>query len=137
MQNITNLLLKHGIEGLLFENQDFFKQNITQALAIKLNESIVETKQLASKTLLQPSWDIKDTVEIKEFVNFVHNFTPGKYKFKNGSSINITESDLKSLLLLFESLKPENKQQMVEDLFTDGDSFKQHLEFSKKASALL
>jgi len=137
MENVTTLLLKHGIEGLISENEDFFKQNITQALAMKLNESVIETKKMVVKNLLIKESFSNNTPELQEFVNFVDKFRSGSYTFKNGSSINITESEISSLKELFESLNPINRQKMVQEIFVDSSSFKQHLNFSQKVKHLI
>ena len=136
-REITSLLLKHGIEGLLSENQDFFKQNITQALALKLNESVAEVKNSVSKNLLHNNQNTAGSPELSEFLNFVESFKPGIYKFKNGSSINITDSEMEMLKSLFESLNPENRQKMVSEILQDGTSFKNHLTFSQKVKKLI
>jgi hypothetical protein len=136
MQNTTHLLLKHGIKYLFLENQDLFKQNITQALAIKLHESFGEIKKNICQNLLFTEQQTETSDELNEFVDFIENFKPGMYKFKNGSSINISESDMKSLKCLFESLSPENRKQMVSEILTDGSAFKQHVNFSQKVKNL-
>ena len=137
MQNITALLLKNGIEGLMVKNENHFRQNINHALALKLNESFSEIKENVSKKLLYVEKQTANTPELKEFIEFVQNFIPGNYKFKNGSSINITEYDMKLLTNLFESLNPHNRQMMVSEIFNDGSKFKQHLTFSQKVKQLL
>lgn len=137
MQNITALLLKNGIEGLMVKNENHFRQNINHALALKLNESFSEIKENVSKKLLYVETQTANTPELKEFLEFVQNFNPGNYKFKNGFSINITESDMKLLTNLFESLSPGNRQIMVSEIFTDGNKFKQHITFSQKVKQLI
>jgi hypothetical protein len=137
MQNTTHLLLKHGLKYLVLENQDLFKQNITQALAIKLHESFDEIKKEICQNLLFVQKQTESSDELNEFVDFINNFKSGTYKFKNGSSINISESDVKSLKCLFESLSPKNRKQMVLEILTDGSAFKQHVSFSQKVKNLL
>jgi hypothetical protein len=136
MENTTSLILKHGIEGLLEENENYFRANITQALAIKLNESFEEIKETVSKNLLFVETKTNLSEELNTFLEFVKDFKPGNYKFKNGSSINITESDMNLLTNLFEALNPQNRQIMVSEIFTDGAKFKQHLTFSQKVNKL-
>jgi hypothetical protein len=137
MKKVTELLLKHGIKGLLSKNEDSFKQNISQALAMKLNETIEETKTLISKDLLYKSENTKISDDLLEFVNFVKNFTPGNYTFKNGSSINITDYEMNLLKELFESLNSDNRNKMVLEILTDGSAFKQHITFSQKVQNLI
>lgn len=138
MDNITKTLLKHGVEGIISENEDFFKQNITQALALKLNESVKEAKQEATKSILFTKiQNTQDMPELQEFVKFIENKSPRNFTFKNGSSINITESIIKDLTQLFESLNTKNRQKMVTEIFNDANSFKEHLNFSQKVKSLL
>jgi hypothetical protein len=131
------LLLKHGLESLIAENDNAFKQKISQALALKLNNSFKEIKENVSKKLLFQNLSTDTTPELNEFVDFVQNFKPGNYTFKNGSIINILESEMEELKELFESLSPKNRQKMVSEIFDSGIVFKQHIEFSKKAKKLL
>jgi hypothetical protein len=137
MKNITTTLLKNSIEGLLSKNEKFFKQNLTQALAIKLHESFLQVKNNVSKKLLYTEEQTPDSVELKEFIDFTENFNPGIQKFKNGFSINISESDVILLKKLFESLSPENRQKMVSEILTNEEALKQHLTFSQKVKNLI
>jgi hypothetical protein len=137
MKNITTTLLKNSIEGLLSKNEKFFKQNLTQALAIKLHESFLQVKNNVSKKLLYTEEQTPDSIELKEFIDFTKNFNPGIYKFKNGFSINISESDVVLLKKLFESLSPENRQKMVSEILTNEEALKQHLTFSQKVKNLI
>jgi hypothetical protein len=137
MKNVTTLLLKHGIKELISKNEDSFKQNISQALAMKLNETIEETKTLISKDLLFKTKDTNISNDLLEFVDFVENFIPGNYTFKNGSNINITEHEMNLLKELFESLSPANRNKMVSEILKDGTTFKQHVAFSQKVQKLI
>ena len=137
MKNITTTLLKNSIEGLLSKNEKFFKQNLTQALTIKLHESFLQVKNNVSKKLLYTEERTPDSIELKEFIDFTENFNPGIHKFKNGFSINISESDVVLLKKLFESLSPENRQKMVSEILTNEEALKQHLTFSQKVKNLI
>jgi hypothetical protein len=133
----TKLLLKHGVRSLLAENNNFFKQNIIQTLAIKLDKTVKESKNLVERKLFQRDTITENTEELKEFLDFIDNFKGGVYNFKNGSSINITESEIQSLKQLFESLNPQNRQKMISEIFEDGIKFKEHINFSQKVMKLL
>ena len=137
MADMTKILLKHGIEGLLEQNEEFFKNNITRALALKLNKNVQITKNAISQRLLSSQKQTQATTNLNEFLSFVTNFKAGTYTFKNGSNINITESDMKDLKELFESLNPVNREKMVSEILVDGTAFKQHLNFFQKAKVLL
>jgi hypothetical protein len=52
MNNVTKTLLKNGIAGLANRNDEYFKNNITHALAFKLNASINEAYKVCSKKIL-------------------------------------------------------------------------------------
>lgn len=135
--NNTKLLLKSGIENIIFKNDESFKQSIIKVLSTKLNETIKETELLVSKSLLYRESVTPENPTLNEFVDFVTNFKPGNYKFQSGSNINITDSDIMHLKNLFESLNVKNRERMVSELFTDGTTFKQHLIFSQKVRNLL
>lgn len=137
MQNVVNILLKHGLENLILENEEFFKQNITKALALKLHESFQEIKSDISKNLLLKNIETESSESLTEFVSFIQNFKPGNYKFKNESIINISESDIHLLKNLFECLNTKNREQMVLEILKDGNAFKQHIKFSQKVKNLL
>jgi len=137
MNAVTKNLLKNGLNGLARQEDQYFKQNIIDALAFKLNESIEELYIQCSNVLLQSTKQTQNTTELQEFLNFVNNFNPGKYEFKNKSLLNITESDLGAIKNLFEALNSENRQKMVSEIFNNGDSFKQHVEFYNKIQGLL
>ena len=133
----NKLLLKSGIENIIFKNDESFKQSIIKVLAIKLNETIKETELLVSKTLLYRESSTPENQTLSEFIDFVNNFKSGNYKFQNGSNINITDSDILHIKNLFESLNVKNRERMISELFIDGTTFKQHLTFSQKVRNLL
>ena len=80
----NKLLLKSGIENIIFKNDESFKQSIIKVLSTKLNESIKETELLVSKSLLYRESVTPENPTLNEFVDFVTNFKPGNYKFQNG-----------------------------------------------------
>ena len=135
--NNNKLLLKSGIENIIFKNDESFKQSIIKVLAIKLNETIKETELLVSKTMLYRESSTPENQTLSEFIDFVNNFKSGNYKFQNGSNINITDSDILHIKNLFESLNVKNRERMISELFIDGTTFKQHLTFSQKVRNLL
>jgi len=137
MNNVTKILLKNGLNGLARQDEEYFKQNVVHALAFKLNESISELYKECSSSILYSKKNTADTEELKEFLNFINNFNPGKYEFKNNSVLNITDSDIKAVTNLFEALNTENRQKMVKEIFVDVASFKNHIEFYNQIKGLL
>ena len=137
MNNVTKTLLKNGIKGLAGLEENYFKQNIIHALSFKLNESIFDLYKECSKQLLYDTKSTQNTIELKEFIDFINNFQPGKYQFKNNSLLNITDSEIKAIKNLFEALNTNNRQKMVAEIFTDSETFKNHVNFYSQAQGLL
>jgi hypothetical protein len=138
MEPITKTLLKNVIFEMLREDEEYFKQNIIQALSIKLNDCITETKQSICKKLMlsEPQLTENNTM-ISGFVSFLESFEPGKFKFKDESIINITESDIENIKVLFEKLNGKNRLRMVNEVFKNPNNFKQHINFSKSTKEIL
>jgi hypothetical protein len=111
MEPVTKILLKNGIHGMIREDEDYFKNNIIQSLP--------------------------DAKSLKIFVEFVNNFKTGKFKFKDETVINITESDIENIKYLFEGLSPKNRIKMTQEVFKSSNNFRQHIEFSKSAKGII
>lgn len=133
---IVKNLLTNGIKGLANLDEDYFKENITHAIAFKLNESLKETYEDTLKNLFHKSESTEPTTDIVEFVNFVENFKDGKYKFKNNSVLNINESQMQVIKELFDILSPKNREIMAKDILEDCNNFKNHIEFYNKVKGL-
>ena len=136
MRDLNHILLKKGIDGLLYEDELQFKENIVKTISFKLNESIKETKTAVSQNLFAKDEITNLSENIKFFVEFVENFKPGKYTFKNGLNINISELDVKNVKTLFESLSPSNREAMTEEIFKSPENFKEHIKFAEKTKGL-
>jgi len=134
--NLSTIILKSGINSLMYESDDSFKKSLVNSLSFKLNEAVKEVqKELSSKILL-----IKDSTEINEdilmFLEFIDNYNPKtnkNLKCKNGTTINITENDLTKIKFLFDSLNSKNRQMMVKELFENQGGLKRTLDFYDKA----
>ena len=134
--NISSTLLKNGIKEMISENEESFKQNIEQALAVKLNDSIFAVRQEVANRLFEETQDTKSSEQLQEFVNFVQNFKPGKFSFKDGSVLNITEKEKELVKDLFENLNAKNRDQMLNEIFASSLNFKQHIEFAQQTRKL-
>jgi alcohol dehydrogenase YqhD (iron-dependent ADH family) len=137
MSITTKTLLKNGLTALAHLEEEYFKENITHALAFKLNDAIDDAYKTATETILHKTAITETSEELNKFLQFVENFESGKYQFKNNSELNIVESDVDALKNLFEALNVKNRQKMVEEIFNDSDIFKQHVEFYNQAKGLL
>lgn len=137
MNETVKVLLKNGINGLANLDEEYFKQNVTAAIALKLNEGLKEIYEESSKNLLKRNETTELSQPLKEFVDFVDHFREGKYQFKNNSTLNITESQIQNIKELFDSLSPKNRSLMAQEIFEDSQKFKDHIEFYNKAKGLI
>jgi hypothetical protein len=137
MENVTKILLKNGINGMIREDEDYFKDNIIHSLSLKLNAAINEASVSLKERLLFSEKITPYRSGIPVLVTFMEHFKPGKYKFEDDTVININESDVKNIKKLFEQLNPNNRLKMAKDIFKNSTSFKQHIEFSKSAKGIL
>ena len=125
----TRLLLQNGIKSMLVEEQSDFQQNITQALALKLNDSISTIRKSVTERIFEKSETTETSLELNEFLNFINSF--------EGSNINITENEMENIKKLFESLNPTNRQLMVSEIFKSPATFKQHLNFASSTKGMI
>jgi hypothetical protein len=137
MKDITQILLKKGIMGLVYEDQEHFKTNVVNSIAYKLNESLKQIKKEVQTKLLYSESLTENEDNIKNFIKFINNFQEGKYTFKNGMNINITESEVKNLISLFESLNSKNRKLMAKEIFETPEKFKEHIKFSQEAKGII
>ena len=88
--NLSTIILKSGINSLIYENDESFKKSLTNSLSFKLNEAVKEIhKEFASKILLSKEKTIIDE-NISLFLEFVENYnskTNKSLKCKNGSTL--------------------------------------------------
>jgi hypothetical protein len=137
MEPINKILLKNGIREMISKNENYFKKNIVQTLAFKLNESMKEVRRsIGSQILMEPKFT-ENSNELQNFIHFCESFKPGRYTFKDEFVLNITESDIENIKWLFEHLGPEKRKEMVQNIFASPSSFKQHLDFSNSVKGKL
>lgn len=134
--DISKTLLKNGIKEMLSENEAYFKQNIEQALAVKLNESIFSVREEVSNRLFENEESTEETPELQKFIHFMENFEGGKVILKDHSVINITENEKELVKNLFESLNSENRKRMTQEIFNNTKAFKQHIKFAQETRKL-
>jgi len=134
--DISKTLLKNGIKEMLSENEAYFKQNIEQALAVKLNESIFSVREEVSNRLFENEQSTEETADLQKFIHFMENFEGGKVILKDNSVINITENEKELVKNLFESLNSENRKRMTQEIFNNTTTFKQHIKFAQETRKL-
>jgi len=134
---IKKILLKNGLKSMLYENQDDFRNNIIQVLAMKLNDCIDDTRIEVQKHLLIKEKLTENTSNMQYFLSFLEAFKPGKFSFKDGSVLNINEENVKDIKELFEQLNPTSRKKLVSNIFESSNNFVQHIQFSKKVKELI
>ena len=137
----TKNIIHRGINELIEDNQELFKQNLMYALAFKLNESVESIKiNTQNKLLMTAEQNTVVTEDIQILLNFLESYKESptdKILLKDNSVININEEDIKSVKMLFEGLSPENRQKMAESIFENNETFKQHINFYKDTKGLI
>ena len=107
MKNMNNIILKNGFMSLIFEDESAFKKSLINSLSLKLNEAIKKTQNTMNGNLLSKNYGTIDASDdLKYFVEFIENYDSkikNKFKFKNQSIINITESEVSALKNLFDA----------------------------------
>jgi hypothetical protein len=134
MTDISQKLIKNGINALLEDNEPYFKKNLVQSLSIKLNNALSDVIDESHKNLFYKQEVNESTKELKVFLNIMES--PGKIQLKDGSIINITEFEVKALKELFDNLGKKSKKLMTENVFNSSNSLKQHLDFYQKSKGL-
>jgi hypothetical protein len=134
-------IIQRGISELVSRNDELFKQNLMYALSFKLNESIETTKiETQNKIFKSVPVSTNITEDVAIFLNFLNSYKiqpTDKILLKNNDVININESEIKSIQMLFEQLSPQNREKMAETIFNDTETFKQHLNFYKETQELI
>ncbi len=140
MKELSNIVLKNGIQSLIYESDEAFQKSLINTLSFKLNEAINEVKNSFAQNLLVTKEETQDTKEIQYFANFVENYDPvNNYslKLKNNNNINIKEQELEILKEVFNALNSKNRQTMVSILLSDEWGIKKTISFYKKAKEIL
>lgn len=140
MKELSNIVLKNGIQSLIYESDEAFQKSLINTLSFKLNEAINEAKNSFAQNLLVTKEETKSTKEIEYFANFVENYDPvSNYslKLKNNNIINIKEHELQILKETFNALNSKNRQTMVSNLLNDEYGLRKTISFYKKAKEIL
>jgi hypothetical protein len=136
MKDFSDIVLRSGIQSLIYESDVAFKKSLINTLSFKLNEAIKDVKQSFASSLFHKETKTNATPEIEYFINFVENYdskTNNLLKLKNHSSINIKDHELEILKEMFDCLNIKNRQLMVEELLKNENGIKKQITFYKKA----
>jgi|688.fasta_scaffold599118_2 hypothetical protein len=139
--NLNKNIIQSGINDLIKENEELFKQNLIYVLTNKLNETVNNLEHDVKKILLKPKkQDTLVTENIEQFIEFINSYKNHKehrLMLKNKAVINITESEIMSLKILFESLNAKNREKMAKSIFENAENLKNHVEFYSKVKGLI
>lgn len=139
--NLNKNIIQSGINDLIKENEESFKQSLIYVLSNKLNETVNDLEHDVKKVLLKPKkQDTLVTENIEQFIEFINSYENHKehrLMLKNKAVINITESEIMSLKILFESLNAKNREKMAKSIFEDAENLKNHVEFYIKVKGLI
>lgn len=140
MMDVSSIILKSGINSLIYESDESFKKSLINSLSFKLNEAVKEIQKDFSSKLFISKDETVVNEDISLFLNFVENYnskTNKSLKLKNGSTINISENDLTKIKVLFNSLNSKNRQTMVKELLESQTGLKRTLEFYEKSKKVI
>jgi len=139
MNQITNLILKNGINSLIFENENSFKKSLTNSLSIKLNNAISEVEKEFKEKMFESTFYTELDEDMNYFLEFVENYDSkinNKLKFKNNTTINIKDTEMKDLKEFFNSLNPSNRKVLVKSILENSGELKKNLNFYQMAKGI-
>jgi hypothetical protein len=139
MNQITNLILKNGINSLIFENENSFKKSLTNSLSIKLNNAISEVEKEFKEKMFESTFYTELDEDMSYFLEFVENYDSkinNKLKFKNNTTINIKDTEMKDLKEFFNSLNPSNRKVLVKSILENSGELKKNLNFYQMAKGI-
>jgi lysyl-tRNA synthetase class I len=140
MTNISEIILKSGLQSLIYENDDAFKRSLINTLSFKLNEALKEVNKSLSSNILFKDEKTEISEDVKTLIEFFENYNPKtnySLKLKNNVNINISEQDLSKLKKLFNSFNSENRKIMAKELLENSAKFKNTLNFYENVKGLI
>jgi hypothetical protein len=139
---MSPLRIQKLLENLAQGEDDIFKNGLSQELNIRKNElcKAVASKIFESFTdgLVDKNIDINE--DVKKLINILEQLKKNKtvkIEFKNASIINISESDIAPIKLLFDNLNEANQKLLAKNIFDSPAYFKSTMQFAKGIRGLL
>ena len=86
------------------------------------------------KNLFLTHESLENSKDLQYFLNILEN--KDKVYLKDGSIINITENETKSLKRLFDNLNTASRKEMIATIFESSNNFQQHIDFYNTAKGL-
>lgn len=130
------------VENLIEGDEDLFLNGLKQELSLRKHDlcKSISNKIFESLTKSYIHKNINETEDIKRLIEILSESKQNKsvkIQFKNASIINISESELESLKLLFDQLNEKNQTHMAKHIFDTPRYFKEILYFAKTTKGLL
>lgn len=140
MNDISNIILKSGINSLIYESEEGFKKSLINSLSFKLNEALEGVHNTFASELMYENQNTEINEDIKILIKFFENYDPksnNTLNLKNNTSINIQEQQVNNLKILFNSLNPKNRELMAKNILENGKGLKMNLEFYESAKKVI
>jgi hypothetical protein len=130
------------VENLMEGEEDLFfaglkqelstrKEDLCKSISIKIFENL--TTSLLNKS-------VNENEDIKKLINLLTELNKNKkakIEFKNGSIINISESEIAPLKLLFDQLNDKNQKHLAKNIFETPNFLRETIQFAKNTKGLL
>lgn len=127
--------LMEGEEDLfvsgLQQELDSRKQDLCKNLSVKIFENLTNSSD--SKTVNEN----QDITKLITLLTEIKTNKKAKIEFKNASIINISESEIEPLKLLFDQLNEKNKKHLAKHIFETPSFFRETLRFAKTIKGFL
>lgn len=140
MNDLSEIILKSGLNSLVYENDEAFKKSLVNSLSFKLNEALKEVNKSTASNILFTEEKTELNDDVKKLIEFFENYNP-KTNFsltlKNNISINIQEQDVEKLKTMFNALNSKNRRLMAKELLENTAKFKNTLNFYENAKRII
>ena len=80
MKDLSNTLLKNGLQNLIYDDEQAFKKSLTDTLSLKLNEAISEVEKSFKSEMMHHKETTSVSDDMNYFIKFLENYDP---KIKN------------------------------------------------------
>jgi hypothetical protein len=130
------------VENLIEGEEDLFisglqqeldsrKQDLCKSLSVKIFENLTNSFDTKSVT------ENQDISKLITLLTEIKTNKKAKIEFKNASIINISESEIEPLRLLFDQLNEKNKKHLAKNIFETPSFFRETLRFAKTIKGIL
>lgn len=140
MNDLSAIILKNGINSLIYESDEAFKKSLINSLSFKLNEALKETQSSFSSKMLFDEQTTEVNEDVESLLVFLENYDPESnysLNLKNNTSINIKEHEAENLKVFFNTISTKNRKIMASKLLENVNGVKNTLNFYKMAEKVI